>query len=87
MDEARKAWCEKYEVKIADGGFIEEYCIPEHVECVLETEIQESYFIGFDGKRKTLSQLTEEEKQDYQEQVNKISRNLQEFVNRKNNER
>ena len=86
MDEARKAWCEKYKIKIADGGFIEKYCIPEHVECVLPSrEGQKPYFIGFDGKAKTYEQLTEEEKQDYHEQVSEIPQRLNEFVHRNDN--
>ena len=86
MDESRKAWCEKYKVQIANGGFIEKYCIPEHVECVLPSKQGEKpYFIGFDGKSKTYKQLTEEEKQDYQEQIKKMTSRLNEFVHRKDN--
>ena len=84
MDEKRKAWCEKYKVKIADGGFIDKFCMPEHVECILPTQPgQKPYFIGFDGKSKTYEQLTEEEKQDYLEQQAQIQENLHEFTNRK----
>ena len=84
MDEKRKAWCEKYKVKIADGGFIEKYCMPEHIECVLPSrEGEKPYFIGFDGKAKTYEQLTEEEKEDYQRQLEEIPKLLNEFVNRK----
>lgn len=87
MDKKRKAWCEKYKVKIADGGFIEKYCIPGHVECILPNrEGQKPYFIGFDGKAKTYEQLTEEEKQDYQEQIKEIQSRLNKFVHRKDNE-
>ena len=35
MDEKRRKWCKKYEVKITDGGFIDKYCIPEHVKHIL----------------------------------------------------
>lgn len=39
MDEKRKAWCEKYNVKIADGGFIDVFCgLPEHVEVQLTSD-------------------------------------------------
>ena len=86
MDEKRKAWCEKYKVNIADGGFIDKYCIPEHVEYRLTAEPgQKPYFIGFDGTRKTYEQLTEEEKQDYKEQIEQIPQLLNEFVNKKEN--
>lgn len=89
MDEKRKAWCEKYKVNIPDGGFIDKYCMPKHVQCVLSTE-GGSYYIGFDGTRKTYSQLTEEEKQDYLEQLDKqdigqeISELISKLQNRKN---
>ena len=83
MDEKRKAWCEKYNVKIADGGFIDKFCMLEHVQCILPHEGGKPYFIGFDGKSKTYEQLTEEEKQDYQEQLSEIPQRLKEFVHRK----
>lgn len=85
MEEKRKAWCKKYEVKIADGGLIDKYCLPEHVERVLPARPgQKTYFIGFDGKAKQYEELTEEEKQDYKEQQKQIPQLLNEFVNKKN---
>lgn len=84
MDEQRKAWCKKYEVRIADGGFVDKYCLPEHVQYVLPSiPGQKPYFIGFDGKIKQYQDLTEEEKQDYNEQQKRIPQLLNEFVNRK----
>lgn len=86
MDEKRKEWCKKYEVKIVDGGFIDKYCIPEHVECILSHEPErEPYFIGFDGTTKTYEQLTEEEKEDYKKQIEEIPKRLNEFVNNRKN--
>ena len=78
MNEERKKWLEKYNVKIAENGFIAEYCIPEHVKCILLTN-GNTYFIGFDGKRKAYGELTEEEKEDYKQQCKKldISRQIQ----------
>jgi len=87
MDEKRKEWCKKYEVKIADGGFIDEYCTPEHVKCILPQELgRELYFIGFDGRTKTYEQLTKEEKQDYEKQIKEIPKKLNKFVNKTKNE-
>ena len=64
MDEKRKAWCEKYEVKIADGGFIDAFCgLPEHVTPILTSDgSKPAYYVGFDGRNKTYDELTEEEK-------------------------
>lgn len=90
MDEKRKAWCKKYQVKMADGGFIERYCVPKHVECVLPNQEgpinQYQYkFVGWDGRTTTWEGLTEEEKQDYQEQQSKIPENLEKFINNLDN--
>lgn len=86
MDEKRKKWCEKYKVKIADGGFIDKYCMPDHVQCVLSNiEGEKPYFIGFDGKTKNYEQLTEEEKQDYKKQTEEIPKRLNEFINNRKN--
>ena len=88
MDEKRKAWCKKYNVKIAEDGFISNYCIPDHVQCILSSrQGQKPYFIGFDGISKTYEELTEEEKQDYQEQINKILEKIHEFVHRKDSDK
>lgn len=80
MDEKRKAWCEKYKVDIIDGGFIDEYCMPEHVECILP-----GHFIGFDGTKKTYEQLTNEEKEDYEQQCKPeiVEEKLQQFLNKR----
>ena len=87
MNEQRKAWCKKYKVNIAEGGFIEKYCIPEHVECILPSRPNgELKFIGFDGRLKSYSQLTEEEKKDYEEQCRQIPGRLKEFVNNHHNQ-
>ena len=83
MNEKRKAWCKKYEVKIVDGGFIDKWCLPEHVECILPNKPgQKPYFIGFDGKPKSYEELTEEEKQDYKEQGKDTKKLLNEVLNK-----
>ena len=69
MDDKRKEWCKKYEINIADEGFIDKYCLPEHVKRIIPKRPGEKvYYIGLDGKNKTYGQLTEEEKTDLQEQ-------------------
>lgn len=67
MDEKKEAWFKKYRPDIPADGFIAEYCTPEHIRGIVgENGVQ--YYIGFDGERKTYTQLTEEEKQDLIEQ-------------------
>ena len=48
--------------------------------------MNEQRFIGFDGRSKTYSQLTEEEKKDYEEQCKQIPDRLKEFVNNHHNQ-
>ena len=81
MDEKRKAWCEKYEVKIADGGFIDTFCeLPEHVTPILTSDgSTPAYFVGFDGRRKTYGELTEEEIQDLNQREQRIIESLENF--------
>ena len=88
MDPKRKAWCEKYKVNIVDGGVVDRYLIPEHVEYVAPCSIEgtEGFFIGFDGTRKTWDQLTEEEKQDYQEQLEEAPKRLEEYLRKKDSQ-
>jgi len=70
MDKKRKAWCEKYQVKMADGGFIEKYCAPEHVERMANSYPMTGFtYIGWDGRATTWEGLTEEEKQDFEERI------------------
>ena len=85
MDEKRKNWLEKYKVGVGDvtfkgkplgfseNGFVANYCLPKHVKYVLPSTINNSgakpYFIGFDGRKKSYEELTEEEKQDYNNQL------------------
>ena len=85
MDEARKAWCEKYKVNIVEGGFADSYLIPEHVQHVLPSSEDGGigYYIGFDGKAKTWQQLTDEEKQDYEEQLAEAPKRLEEFMEKR----
>ena len=80
MDEKRKAWCEKYKVKIADGGTIDKFCgLPEHVTPVLTSDGHKpTYFVGFDGRRKMYDELTEEEIQDLNQREQRIKEKLSE---------
>jgi len=83
MDEARRAWCKKYEVNIAEGGFIDS-TLPEHVTYVLPTRDsgRRGHYIGFDGRAKTWEQLTEEEKQDYQAQLEEVPERIKKYLNK-----
>ena len=88
IDEKRKNWLEKYKVSVgnttfkgkplgfSENGFIANYCMPKHVKYVIPNNIEDSsakpYFIGFDGRRKSYEELTEEEKQDYSNQLKEI---------------
>ena len=85
MDEKRKAWCEKYEVKIADGGFIDAFCgLPEHVTPILTSDgSKPAYYVGFDGRNKTYDELTEEEIQDLNQREQRIIENLENFCKNK----
>ena len=85
MDEKRKAWCEKYEVKIADGGFIDAFCgLPEHVTPILTSDgSKPAYYVGFDGKNKTYDELTKEEIQDLNQREQRIIENLENFCKNK----
>ena len=73
MNEKRKQWFEKYGVKIPLTDYVEKFCLPEHVErkiSSIETGAR-VYFVGFDGRKTTYENLTEEEKQDWEEQIEK----------------
>ena len=92
MDEKRKAWCEKYNVKMDDGGFIEKYCAPEHVECMLpnlDGPMNELIYVGWDGRATTWNGLTEEEKQDFEEKIkdNVLAKMVHHYELKEQNER
>jgi hypothetical protein len=81
MDKKRKAWCEKYKVKIADEGFIDVFSgLPEHVQPILPKQKE---FIGFNGDVKRYEELTEEEIEDLNQRETRIIENLQKFADEK----
>lgn len=92
MNEKRKEWCEKYQVKIAEGGLREEYCIPEHVKRMLPNPdrgpMNEFIYIGWDGRETTWEGLTEEEKQDFEEKIkdNNFAQIIHHYAEKRNEE-
>ncbi len=80
MDKKRKEWAKKNNIKIAENGFIENFCgLPNHVKPILSDKPYEvQKYIGFDGRTKTYSQLTPEEKVDLEENPKRTIKNLEE---------
>lgn len=78
MKPEEKAWYKKYNVNIPEGEIEDIYRIPGHVYYVgtSSKEGTTRYFVGFDGTQKTWEQLTDEEKQDFEEQMYKATEKL-----------
>lgn len=87
MNDERKNWCKKYNINIASNGFVDVFCgLPKHVEPVLPTNGEPIHYIGFDGKAKTYSDLTEEELEDLEGRKNRIEKSLSEFCKKRKEE-
>lgn len=69
MNPKRKAWWEKYKVNITEEELKKQFFVPGHVSYICSEDGTSGYFAGFDGTPKTWEQLTDEEKQDFQEQM------------------
>lgn len=82
----KKAWYEKYNVSVPEGDIEDIFRIPGHVYYVGASSKEGivGYFVGFDGTKKTWEQLTDEEKKDFEEQINEATEKL---LGRRNTEK